>query len=62
MAKGNYVIGLEPCNNFIRGQSAERAAGSLKYLDPGERKNIFLEFEILTGEEIRNSPLFINPL
>jgi hypothetical protein len=57
MAKGNYVIGLEPCNNFIRGQSAERAAGTLKYLDPGEKKNSFLEFEILTGDEIKNSPL-----
>ena len=57
MAKGNYVIGLEPCNNFIRGQSAEREAGTLKYLDPGEKKNTWLEFEILTGDELKKSPL-----
>jgi hypothetical protein len=57
MAKGNYVIGLEPCNNFIKGQAAEQAAGTLKYLDPGEKKKLFLEFEILTSEEIKNSPL-----
>ena len=57
MAKQNYVVGLEPCNNFIRGQTAERAAGTLKYLEPGEKKSTFLEFEIMTGEEIGKSPL-----
>ena len=56
MAKGSYVVGFEPCNNFIRGQSAEKAAGTLKYLESGETKNTFLEFEILTGEELRKCP------
>jgi hypothetical protein len=56
MAKGDYVIGIEPCNNFIRGQADERAAGTLKYLEPGEKKKTFLEFEVLGGEQIKQFP------
>jgi hypothetical protein len=52
MAKGDYVIGLEPCNNQIQGQIKAKEEGKLKYLEPGEKKRTCLEFEILSGKTV----------
>ena len=34
--KGEYVLGLEPCNATIDGRDDARRNGTLKYLEPGE--------------------------
>ncbi len=36
MRAGTYVVGLEPSNCRIEGRAAERAAGRLQFLQPGE--------------------------
>ena len=36
LGKGEYAIGLEPCNATIDGRADARENGSLKYLAPGE--------------------------
>ncbi len=36
LGQGEYVIGLEPSNCHVAGRAAERASGSLQYLQPGE--------------------------
>ena len=36
IGQGAYVAGLEPATNWTIGRAAERAAGRLKFLEPGE--------------------------
>ncbi len=36
MQAGDYALGLEPCNHFIKGRVAERANGTLRSIAPGE--------------------------
>lgn len=47
MAAGDYVVGIEPCNCHVNGQTWEREHGSLMYIMPGEQKETELEFHIL---------------
>ena len=35
LGKGDYAMGLEPCNATIDGRADARANGSLKFLEPG---------------------------
>lgn len=44
LGKGEYAMGLEPCNATIRGRATAREDGSLKFLQSGERKTY--EFDI----------------
>lgn len=37
LGKGDYAMGLEPCNATIDGRADARANGSLKFLAPGEK-------------------------
>jgi hypothetical protein len=36
--RGMYVVGLEPANCSVLGRAADRAAGTLPVLEPGERR------------------------
>jgi hypothetical protein len=51
MKRGTYVCGLEPGNCRVQGRAAEREAGRLKHLEPGESVEYELLFEILDGPE-----------
>lgn len=51
MGQGTYVVGLEPGNSLPMGRDKERAAGRLKFLEPGERVEYFLEIGALTSPE-----------
>jgi len=54
MGIGEYVCGMEPCNNYVGGRKAERERGSLKFIEPGESIDFRLEFNILkSGDEIQ---------
>ena len=47
--KGEYVLGLEPCNATIDGRDDARRNNTLKYLDPGENVThnlVFRFFEV----------------
>jgi hypothetical protein len=44
---GDYVMALEPGNCHVEGRVWEREQGSLQYLDPGERRELALDFRIL---------------
>lgn len=46
MGKGAYVLGLEPGNAFVLGQAAEKAAGRLQTIDPGEERSFLLEINV----------------
>lgn len=47
MGMGEYVCGIEPCNSPVGGRKAEREKGTLKFIEPGEKVNFKLEFNIL---------------
>ncbi len=54
MRSGSYVVGLEPANCLVEGMAAERAAGRLVILEPGDSLTYRLEIRVLTShEEIR---------
>ena len=49
MGRGAYVLGLEPATNWTVGRAAERAAGRLRFLEPGETRNYRLEIGVLAS-------------
>jgi len=51
MGEGTYVTGMEPGNCSVMGRAAERAAGTLQFLDPGEERRFSLEIGVVDGEE-----------
>lgn len=50
MGQTQYVCGLEPATNWVDGRAAERAAGRLQYLEPGEMRHYNLEIGVLTSQ------------
>lgn len=51
MGEGTYVVGMEPANCLVEGRDKERERGSLRFLEPGERKEFELEIGVLSGGE-----------
>jgi hypothetical protein len=49
IGRGAYVAGLEPATNWTIGRASERAAGRLKFLEPGETRNYRLELGVLAS-------------
>jgi hypothetical protein len=49
MGQTQYVCGLEPATNWVDGRTAERAAGRLQFLEPGESRSYSLEIGVLTS-------------
>jgi len=55
MGMGEYVCGIEPGNSYPRGRSIEKKENNIRYIEPGERVNFRLEFNILkSNEDIEN--------
>ena len=52
LAPGMYLTGLEPANCGILGRSAEREAGRLDWLCPGERRQFDLEIRVDVGADV----------
>lgn len=46
----HFVLGLEPANCHVEGRSAEREAGRLKMLRPGEREEFAVDLQVLDGK------------
>jgi hypothetical protein len=42
-AQGAYVLGIEPANCSVLGRAADRAAGTLAMLEPGEERETWVE-------------------
>jgi hypothetical protein len=51
LEKGEYVLGIEPCNSFVRGRATERKENNLQFIRPGEQKTYRLEFNILKSND-----------
>ena len=51
MGEGEYVLGLEPCNNFVNGREEALRQGLAEFIEPGETRNFRIEVEILDGPE-----------
>lgn len=50
--QGTYVCGLEPANCRVTGRANARANGELQFLEPGEKREIAVEFGVVAGDEI----------
>lgn len=57
MGQGDYVVGMEPCNCKTLGRANERHEGTLRYIQPGESKNMHVVMEVHDGEEAIDSAL-----
>jgi hypothetical protein len=55
MGQGTYVLGLEPANCHVSGRSAERARGSLQFLQAGESREFRVEITVNEAAE-ENQP------
>ena len=51
MSEGSYVLGMEPATGGVGGRAKERAAGRLRYLQPGESAEYHIEFGVLSGRD-----------
>lgn len=49
MGQGEYVCGIEPANCLVLGRAAERAAGRLKTIGPGEERRFQVTLAVLDG-------------
>ncbi len=49
MKRGTYVCGLEPANCRVTGRADERAAGRLRFLEPGETVRYDVMIHVLDG-------------
>ncbi|MES2461336.1 MAG: aldose 1-epimerase family protein [Armatimonadota bacterium] len=49
MGQGEYTCGIEPANCRVMGRSAEREAGRLQTIDPGEVRGFEVTIEVLDG-------------
>ena len=54
MGESDYVVGMEPANCGVEGRDKERQRGTLKFLEPGEKKEFDLEIGVLDGKEAIN--------
>ncbi len=54
MKEGTYVVGIEPSNCLVEGRDKERERGTLKSLEPGEKKEFELEIGVLSGKDAIN--------
>jgi hypothetical protein len=48
--EGHFVLGLEPANCGLSGRKAEREAGTLIQLQPGESREFGIKLRVLSGE------------
>jgi len=46
---GINALGIEPATCEVEGRRAERTKGTVRYLDPGERLKVSLEWGVVTG-------------
>ena len=51
LGPGMYVTGLEPANCGLAGRAAEREAGTLQMLEPGERRGFGISVRVSLGAE-----------
>jgi hypothetical protein len=50
MGEGEYVVGIEPANTLVLGRDKERHWGTLQFLKPGEKRDLYLELDVLTNK------------
>ena len=51
MGEGEYVVGLEPCNNYVDGRVEAKKNKTIEYLDPGEERKIDIWVEVREGTD-----------
>ncbi len=50
VGEGEYVLGMEPANCLVQGRAKERERGTLKILDPGEKREFLVRIGIVDGD------------
>ena len=53
LGPGMYLTGLEPANCGLAGRAAEREAGTLRELEPGESRRSGISIRVSLGAEAR---------
>ena len=53
LGPGMYLTGLEPANCGLAGRAAEREAGTLPMLEPGETRRFGISVRVSLGEEVQ---------
>ena len=54
VGEGEYVLGMEPANCLVQGRAKERERGTLKTLDPGEKREFLVRIGVLDGDGALN--------
>ena len=54
VGEGEYVLGMEPANCLVQGRAKERERGTLKTLDPGEKREFLVRIGVLDGDAALN--------
>lgn len=55
MSYQDYIVGIEPCNNYVNGVDAAKSQGTLKYIEGQERIDIEMSLKVLSGKELNKS-------
>jgi len=50
VGEGEYVLGMEPANCWVQGRVKERERGTLRILDPGEKREFLVRIGVLDGD------------
>lgn len=50
--RNDYILGIEPCNNHLRGRAWERENGTLRMIEPGETIPLDLKISFLEAQDL----------
>lgn len=53
--RNDYIMGIEPCNNHLRGRAWERENGSLRMIEPGETIPLDLQISFLEPRDMEEA-------
>ena len=56
LGEGRYLVGIEPSTCGLAGRASERAAGTLRFLEPGQMRSFDLVVTAATGAEVDRLP------
>lgn len=59
MSYQDYVVGIEPCNNYVNGVAAAKNQGTLKYIYGQESVDIDISLKVVEGESLHQAIKFL---
>ena len=62
MSYQDYIVGIEPCNNYVNGVAEAKQQGTLRYIEGQEKVDIELSMKIVTGEDLNQTTHYLKQL